>query len=228
MTNPCCLGFRLFNLLDFLYHLRMQNIAKWVKAARAHAQFTQTQLADRVHRSKGNVSHWEQGKHLPTYEMMMLIAQVTGYPLPQSQPKEPSNVTAGPRIVGLVPLISWVQAGNWAEIDGENFEPHEWLPCPVHHSPRTFALRVRGDSMTASHGRSYPEGSIIFVDPEKRCPTNGQRIIARAIDSGNEATFKIYKNEDGRQWLQPLNPSHQPIRDPFEVIGTVIGLWIPE
>lgn len=138
------------------------------------------------------------------------------------------NTAPGPDLRGLVPLISWVHAGEWCEA-ADPYQPgdaDEWLPCPVAHSGATFALRVRGDSMTAPHGnsRTYPEGCIIFVDPELRAPTNGQRIVA-CLEGTNEVTFKVYKHEDGRQWLQPLNPSHEPIRDAFRVLGTVLGKW---
>jgi SOS-response transcriptional repressor LexA len=129
---------------------------------------------------------------------------------------------------GDVPLISWVQAGAWNPA-ADPFQPGEaetWLPCPAIHSTSTFALRVRGDSMTAAHGNSktYPENSIIYVDPERRSPVNGQRIIAVLL-GGDEVTFKVYKEEDGRRWLMPLNPSHEPIREEFAVLGTVIGKW---
>lgn len=100
------------------------------------------------------------------------------------------------------------------------------MPCIAPHSKATFVLRVKGDSMTAPHGntRTYPEGSFVFVDPAKRSPINGDRIIAR-LWGADEVTFKVYKAEDGRQWLQPLNPAHEPIREQFSVIGTVIGKW---
>ena len=139
-----------------------------------------------------------------------------------------SNVEAGPDIKGKVPLVSWVRAGAWCEaftpLDAS--EAERWLDCPVNHSPSTFVLRVRGDSMTAAtgSGRTYPEGCFIFVDPELRNPNNGDRVIACLLDS-NDATFKIFKEEDGRRWLQPINLSHEPIREPFKVMGTVIGKW---
>lgn len=139
-----------------------------------------------------------------------------------------SNTLPGPDIQGKVPLISWVQAGSWCQAE-DPFVPGDaerWMDCPVAHSGQTFALRVRGDSMSAPHGnsRTYPEGCFIFVDPEKRSPNNGDRIIA-CLDESHEVTFKVYKNEDGRQWLQPLNPTHEPIRDAFTVLGTVLGKW---
>lgn len=138
------------------------------------------------------------------------------------------NTEPGPDTRGMVPLISWVQAGAWCEV----FEPatnyHDsstYLPCPAPHSPSTFALRVKGDSMTAPYGRSYPDGCIIYVDPERRSPKNGDRIVACLDGDDDEVTFKIYKNEDGRQWLLPLNPQHPPLFERFKVIGTVLGKW---
>lgn len=81
--------------------------------------------------------------------------------------------------------------------------------------------------MTAPHGKSYPEGSIIIVEPDRRSPINGERIVAK-LSGSEDVTFKVYKEEDGRRWLQPLNPSHEPIREPFKVLGTVIGKWEDE
>ena len=142
-----------------------------------------------------------------------------------------ANTEPAPDVRGRVPLISWVQAGAWCQpqdvLELEDVE--RWMLCMVPHSPGTFALRVRGDSMTAPHGntRTYPEGCFIFVDPERRNPSNGDRVVA-CLHGTDEVTFKIYKSEDGRQWLQPLNPSHEPIREKFHILGAVIGKWEDE
>jgi SOS-response transcriptional repressor LexA len=143
----------------------------------------------------------------------------------------PSNVEPAPDVKEGrgVPLISWIQAGDWGEAV-EHFHPGDaeaWVPSLKAHSSSAFALRVRGDSMTAGHGRSYPEGCIIIVEPERRSPINGERIVAK-LEGSNEVTFKVYKEEDGRRWLLPLNAGHEPIRAPFKVLGTVIGKWEDE
>lgn len=148
----------------------------------------------------------------------------------EGEPIKGIGIEPGPVLRWRVPLISWVQAGAWAGAQ-DPLSPGEaeaWLASPATPAPGAFALRVRGDSMTAlGLGKSYPEGSIIFVNPERRAPVNGERVIAK-LEGSDEVTFKVYKNEDGRQWLQPLNPAHLPIRDEFRVLGTVFGKWEPE
>lgn len=129
-----------------------------------------------------------------------------------------------------VPLISWVAAGWWCESQDPHGpgEAEKWLACNTPHSKGTYALRVRGTSMVAPYGgKAYPPGSIIFVDPAKRSPSNGERIVAK-LRGGDEVTFKTFKHEDGRTWLEALNPTHEPIRGEFEVLGTVIGKWEEE
>ncbi len=138
-------------------------------------------------------------------------------------------MSPGPDVRGRVPLISWVQAGVWNEAV-DIYEPgyaEDWLPVLRNGSPHSYALRVQGDSMTAPHGRSYPEGTIIIVDPEQRSPSSGQRIIAKLVGT-NAVTFKVFVDEDGKRWLKPLNPLHEPIRDEFRVLGTVIAKYEPE
>lgn len=129
----------------------------------------------------------------------------------------------------VVPLISWIRAGSWGEAS-DPYSPGEadaWVATMKPTSARAYALRVRGTSMTAPHGKSYPEGSLIIVEPERRSPVNGERIIAK-LEGSAEVTFKVFKEEDGRRWLLPLNPQHEPIREPFKVLGTVIGMWVDE
>jgi len=143
------------------------------------------------------------------------------------QPKsEEQNVSLGPDVRGRIPLISWVKAGTWSEVV-DIYEPgyaERWLPFLKNNGENVFALRVEGDSMTARFGKSYPDGCIIFVDPDQRMPTNGDRIVAKLVGS-QKTTFKSYTEDAGRKWLRPLNDSHPPIYDEFFVIGKVIGKW---
>lgn len=132
-----------------------------------------------------------------------------------------------------VPLISWVQAGAWADVA----DPHapgvadHWMPCPVRHGPNTYALRVRGESMFNPDGRpSYSDGDIIFVDPSREA-NHGDRVVVRLEDQA-EVTFKQLLIEDGRKLLKALNPEWKPryieINGNATMAGVVIGKWVPE
>lgn len=135
--------------------------------------------------------------------------------------------------MGGVPLISWVQAGSWADAADPHLpgEADDWLPCPVRHGPRTYCLRVRGDSMHNPGGKpSYADGDIIFVDPDRRA-NPGDRVIVR-LDDQADATFKQLLVEDGRKLLKALNPEWSPryieINGNATIAGVIIGKWVPE
>lgn len=132
----------------------------------------------------------------------------------------------------MVPVISWVLAGQWCEAI-DNFAPgdsDDWLPCPVFCGPRTYALRVVGDSMTSPypHERSYPEGVTIFVDPDKSYE-NGSRVIAK-VPATNEVTFKKLVMDSGRVFLRPLNPAYPTIdiTSEMHICGVIIGSFSAE
>ncbi|MEL7453352.1 MAG: XRE family transcriptional regulator [Pseudomonadota bacterium] len=154
--------------------------------------------------------------------------------LPHGELDKPEPGSLGEKLqlsaFGKVPVISWVTAGSWAEADMpiQPEEAQEWMHCPApKYSENTYALVVRGDSMTAPFGRSYPNGCIIFVDPEIRGVSNGDRVIAKIVGQP-EVTFKQFVEEDGRRFLKPLNPAYPVITDEFRVIGKIIGAWQPE
>lgn len=141
-----------------------------------------------------------------------------------------SNTEPGPDIRGKVPLISWVQAGAFCNAV-DLFEPgvaDDWIPAVQALGPHAYALRVVGDSMTAPHGLSYPEGIIIFVDPDYPV-TNGCRVIAK-LPHAEEATFKMYSEDAGQKFLKPLNPQYPtiPITPDMRLCGVVRGAYRPE
>ena len=142
-----------------------------------------------------------------------------------------NNVVAIPKAKngGIVPIISWVQAGAMEEVV-DQYQPgyaEDWLPCPANHGRNTFALKVEGDSMESRHGRSYPPGIFIFVDPD-RPVTNGCRVIAK--DSEGRATFKSYQEDGSRRYLVPLNDRYEHIEMDagLQIVGVVIGAYMPE
>lgn len=205
------------------------SIHRLIREGRARLKMSEQDFAEAIGVTRSAVQQWErEGGTAPRRSNQPAVAKLLGISVAELMAGG-SNVTAGPEVKGDVPLISWIQAGAWQQ-RGDPFQPgdaEDWMPCARPHGPHTYALRVRGDSMTSPHGKTYPEGCVIFVDPAKLSPVNGERIIAK-LEGQDEATFKVYKYEDGRSWLQPLNPLHRPIYDPFRVLGTVIGKWEDE
>jgi SOS-response transcriptional repressor LexA len=139
-----------------------------------------------------------------------------------STPLEPPNVAPAPPNryqPNLVPLISWVQAGDWQFV-ADPFQPgdaDEWLDTTATRSEHAFALSVRCDSMEPE----FTDGDIIIVDPE-RDPVSGSYIVAK---NGAEATFKQLVMDGQSVFLKPLNERY-PIRDmtgiEFRIVGVVV------
>ncbi len=101
------------------------------------------------------------------------------------------------------------------------------IPCPADHGPNTFATRVKDNTMTAQYGRSYPEGSIIYIDPDRAHEAkSGDRVLA--LIEGRIPSFKLYGEADGERYLQSINLQYPIITREFEITGLVIGMWIPE
>ena len=131
-----------------------------------------------------------------------------GHQIEDEANTEDAYVTSNTR---MVPVISWVQAGEWTEaIDifspgyGESYEETE--ACA---GPHSFWLRVKGDSMTSPVGLSVPEGYLIRVEPDST-PENGSLVIAK-LENQEEATFKKLVIDAGNKYLKPLNPDHKII-----------------
>lgn len=135
------------------------------------------------------------------------------------------TVAPGPAIKGRIPLISWVQAGDWCEAI-DNFAPgdaDEWLPCPFDHGENAFCLEVVGQSMSPD----YREGEIIAVDPAVE-PRHGDDIVCRTSDG--RVTFKRLQITPDGTYLLALNPEwpNRMIEIPAETrtCGVVIGSWM--
>jgi transcriptional regulator with XRE-family HTH domain len=57
------------------------DIARWVSEARKSRGWNQEQLGEHLGVTKANVSHWETGKHDPSFLQLLKIRDVTGYAL---------------------------------------------------------------------------------------------------------------------------------------------------
>ncbi|MFQ2193339.1 LexA family protein [Aeromonas jandaei] len=213
-----------------------------VKALRENQGLSQAALAEKCGwASQSRIGNYEVGTRKISADDAVVLAKALGV-VPEailfgrptlSHDLRSSGLTpVSKNDIKMVPLISWVQAGEFCLSDALElpFEDLEFYACPNPKAgPRTFALKVRGDSMTNPHGgRSYPEGNIIFVDPDHQ-PKVGARVIAYLEDGS--CTFKeLAENEMGKHYLKALNPRYT-INDhiePVKIFGVVIGSYAPE
>jgi repressor LexA len=111
-------------------------------------------------------------------------------------------VTAAPQSqVVEIPIYGEIPAGM-ASLAEQNIEGHVALDrhsVNASRSARTFALRVRGDSMVGAH---ILDGDIVILE-DRKTARNGD-IVAALIDG--ETTLKRYLVERGRPYLKAENP----------------------
>lgn len=180
---------------------------------------TEQRFADAVGVSRGAVQQWERAAGTaPKRANQPLVAKLLGISVAELVSGGP-NVVRGRDARAQVPLVSEVEAGNYTVID--NFRPHakfSTVSVSVPVQRHTYALRVRGDSMVSGAADSFPEGSIIIVEPELQ-PQLGDYVIA--VDDKSETTFKQLIKDGGELFLKPLN-----LRYPIKPLGnaTVIGV----
>ncbi|MNG33247.1 LexA repressor [compost metagenome] len=69
-------------------------------------------------------------------------------------------------------------------------------------------------------GKSYPDGTIIIVDPEVE-PAPGKKVIARY---GSDMTFKELVMDSGSWWLKPLNPQYPllPVNEDVQICAVLV------
>lgn len=174
-----------------------------IKQLRLRKGLTQTQLGERLGVASGNISRYESGVNAPDFDRLELLAEMLGVTISTLfAMAETGNAENAPEIKGTVPLISWVQAGQWSDVI-DNLHPGEGERIPTTYRVRkhTYALRVRGDSMEPK----FPEGAILIVEPEEN-PEPGSFVIIR--QNGGEATFKQLVQDGTARYLKPLNPRY--------------------
>ena len=210
----------------------VKTIGERFKWARKQRKLTQQTLATLAGVSQGTIGNLEAGTRARPRELINIAQalQVSVGWLDSGEgpwQAETSNVT-GAEAHRRVPVISWIRAGHWGDVD-DPFHPgeaDEWaLAFDSLPSNNAFALRVVGDSMTSPVPgmRSFPEGTIIIVDPG-RAADAGDFVVAKDVQT-QMATFKLLATDGGRWFLRPLNPSYPTVEidDPaIRVIGRVI------
>lgn len=214
---------------------RMNDWKVRAKSRMRELNLTQEKVAERFGVTQGTVGHWLSGRREPeTLAKFEELAKFLKFNSLHEMLHGDSvrdvcgnyDVGPAPEITRRVPLISIVQAGKLCE--GHPFPPDdvEHVPTTARLGPRAYALRIHGDSMQAPPGSrwSFPEGAIIFVDPD--APAESGNFIIALVE--NETTFKQLVIDGGRHYLKPLNPGYQArdVTGNYSVCGVVKRMQI--
>ncbi|MCF5767925.1 LexA family protein [Aeromonas veronii] len=215
------------------------DISDVIKSRRKALKMTQDDLALLVGVSRVSVSQWERGDTSPKGGNFLKLASALGL-APESlmQGSEAGSVTE-PKLGyhnaelaviprgSRVPILSYVQAGNWREMceQASTFDGNvEYVTASVDIGPCGFGLWLRGNSMTPQ----FNEGDLVIVDPDEQ-PRPGDFVVAK--NGSDEATFKKYRprgiDENGQEVFElvPLNDDYPPMhsdRQHIEIIGVMV------
>ncbi|WP_334069810.1 XRE family transcriptional regulator [Acinetobacter colistiniresistens] len=119
----------------------------------------------------------------------------------------------------MAPVLSWVQAGEFTNVQAVDFsQVEEWLPLPD-DCEDCFYLKVQGLS-------NYPvfhEGDYILVDPTVQyCDMQSGDVIV--VRKNEDATFKkLVIETDNTRYLQALNPEFKPNIIPLDEECIFVG-----
>lgn len=157
-----------------------------------------------------------------TYEgMISLGRKLTGGDDPKSAKITPDNIEIPGKLVRQIPIISWVQAGDWKEAVEEVATDYVFTDLP---NQNMFALQVQGDSMEPK----FNDGDIIIIDPDAECEHDAYVVV---MNGEGEATFKQLKIYKGVYVLHPLNDKYsEKIVDSKEIrcIGRAVQKIVRE
>ena len=217
-------------------------ISDRIFSRRTALNLSKTALAKTIGVSDVSVGKWESGLNQPkgrylndlaaalavTVDWLLAGGGDTPTPLveqhiPGYHNVEPAVMLPGKRI----PILSYVQAGNWREMceQASNFDGNvEFVTASSEIGPYGFGLWLRGDSMVPL----FKEGDLIIVDPDEG-PQPGDYVVAKNGSDG--ATFKKYRprgiDESGQEVFElvPLNedyPTMHSDRQHIQIIGVMV------
>lgn len=178
---------------------------------------TQKQFANALQVSRGAVQQWEMKEGtVPKRANQPRVAGLLGISVAELVlgRLDPERAATSD-----VPLV--LETSEQSSLVVDNFNLNAHLPrvrVTVPVKRYTFALRIHGDSMVGEQGDSFPDGSIVIVEPELEAH-DGDYVIA--VKPGQKITFRKLVRDGGDLYLKPLNS-----RYPIEMLGTasVVGI----
>ncbi|WP_241569200.1 LexA family protein [Rosenbergiella collisarenosi] len=196
-----------------------------VAIARVALDLTQAQLADMVGIVRRQIAAYEAGDSKPRDKVLHNLAAALG----TTSEWLATGAGAGPDVrhvrktitVPLIPIYTSVQAHAVNEFASES-SAIDFIPCPEGAGENAFAIIVQGDSMTCDGNISFPDGTIITIDPNQDTKHGDFGLFA--LRDSNESTFKQLVIDQRQHYLKSLNPSWPiiPCGADVKVIGKAV------
>ena len=123
-----------------------------------------------------------------------------------------------------IPLLTnEVKAGLLMDVSDESYEDFFPLPQSIAQDENNFLMKVKGDSMIDAH---IKEGDMVLVNPSDIEPQNGDIVVAKIDDNGDEEiTIKRFFKEKDCIKLVAENKEYPPIiQEKVSIVGKVVGL----
>jgi SOS-response transcriptional repressor LexA len=203
----------------------MDIVGRNIRKLRHGKGLLQKELAVRAQMDPSNLSKLERGEYTWTSESLEKVAAALEVHIGELFITE-ANATPSPVGTGRIPVLDYVQAGAFTGVN-HNFgdeEMQEFVFTELHHSPHSFAMKLRGDSMEPR----FSEGDLIVIDPALT-PRPGDFVLA--TDESGSATYKQFRdaglNEQGRDVFElvPLNSLYASMRSDRQPI-TIKGVMV--
>lgn len=170
-----------------------------IKTRMKELEITQEVLARQMGITRGAITHYIAERRVPPLMQFKKLAAIlktdpawlqfgTVSATKEITPVKKEKTTAAQ---APIPILSWNQVAELIDISKiRNDEIKEFVPHIYSDNKRWYALRVKGNSMIASSGysKSFHEGDIIIVDPDKTAE-HGNYVIA-LLPKSKGATFK--------------------------------------
>lgn len=200
----------------------MKTMGEFLKEQRQAKDWSLREAEKHTGVSFVHIKDIENGVKSPSFDIIMKMIKglsadmveflkETGYMPPNVSPAKMGKQR-------LVPIISWVKAGDWTEVC-DMFQPgdaDDWIETDI-KGKCVFALRVAGDSMEPE----FNEGELIVVNPHVDV-NPGDYVVVK--NGKGEATLKQLKKYGNTFVLHPLNSRYQDMevkKDEFQIIGRV-------
>lgn len=188
-----------------------------VKSRLKELSMTQDELAQQMEVTLGAIAHYLGGRRVPPTKQFQKLAKILqvdpiwlqygvkvdndpNKPKPYFTEIDPCNP------ITPIPIITWKQVAETSNLeDIDKLKKVEYIPHLYTDELGHYALRIKGDAMTASSGHmvSFREGDIIQIDQAAKPRHNDYVVVV--LTGAKEATFRQYIIDGGIRYLKPLN-----------------------